>query len=356
MDQRVDNERRGDSAPRQEAKPASGAVKKKRSLFEKIRQRRGLAIAIILGAAIAILAIVMWWLHARNYESTDDAFIDTRTVQISAQVAAAIVDVPVTDNQAGRSRRRTGPAGRPRLYRAARPGEGERRQFHRANCRAAGQDRPSRQAGGAGASRADLRAAASRSLRAAGEAGRRHRRAGAAIFLEPPASQGVIRRRAGQCRRDRETGCRCSGRKLESARAQLAQAEANLSRTIITAPVAGRVTQLTAAKGALCRGRSGADDVRAARRLDHRQFQGDPARPHAPRSSPSISRSTPIRTAPSRVTSTAFKPAAAPRSACCRRKTPPAITSRSCSACRSRSSSTSRPTSCSVRACRSFRR
>ena len=36
---------------------------------------------------------------------------------------------------------------------------------------------------------------------------------------------------------------------LETAKAQLAQAEANLSRTIITAPVAGRVTQLTAAKG-----------------------------------------------------------------------------------------------------------
>src|SRR5580698_7090555 len=99
MDQRVDNERRGDSAPRQEAKPASGEVKKKRSLIEKIRQRRGLALAIILGSAIAVLAIVMWWLHARNYESTDDAFIDTRTVQISPQVAAAIVDVPVTDNQ-----------------------------------------------------------------------------------------------------------------------------------------------------------------------------------------------------------------------------------------------------------------
>jgi membrane fusion protein, multidrug efflux system len=36
---------------------------------------------------------------------------------------------------------------------------------------------------------------------------------------------------------------------LESARAQLAQAASNLSRTIISAPVAGRVTQLTAAKG-----------------------------------------------------------------------------------------------------------
>ncbi len=36
---------------------------------------------------------------------------------------------------------------------------------------------------------------------------------------------------------------------LEQARATLEQAEANLSRTVITAPVAGRVTRLTAARG-----------------------------------------------------------------------------------------------------------
>jgi membrane fusion protein (multidrug efflux system) len=55
-----------------------------------------LAIAIALGAAVVLLLLVVWWLHARRYESTDDAFIDTRTVQISAQISAAIVDVPVT--------------------------------------------------------------------------------------------------------------------------------------------------------------------------------------------------------------------------------------------------------------------
>jgi membrane fusion protein (multidrug efflux system) len=41
----------------------------------------------------------MWWLHARNYESTDDAFVDARTVSISSQVTGAITTVPVTDNQ-----------------------------------------------------------------------------------------------------------------------------------------------------------------------------------------------------------------------------------------------------------------
>jgi membrane fusion protein (multidrug efflux system) len=55
----------------------------------------GLALAIVAAAA----AIVLWWLHARNFESTDDAFIDTRVVSISSQVAGAIVSVPVTDNQ-----------------------------------------------------------------------------------------------------------------------------------------------------------------------------------------------------------------------------------------------------------------
>jgi len=41
----------------------------------------------------------MWWLNARQYESTDDAFIDARTASISSQVSGAIVDIPVTDNQ-----------------------------------------------------------------------------------------------------------------------------------------------------------------------------------------------------------------------------------------------------------------
>ena len=65
------------------------------------------------------------------------------------------------------------------------------------------------------------------------------------------ASQGVIGGGAGQCCCDRRSRMPCSGRSCGARQsAQLAQAEANLSRTIITAPVAGRVTQLTAAKGA----------------------------------------------------------------------------------------------------------
>jgi len=58
-----------------------------------------------IAAAVALLLLaalgygVVWWLNARNYVSTDDAFIDARLVQVSSQVTGTIVAVPVTDNQ-----------------------------------------------------------------------------------------------------------------------------------------------------------------------------------------------------------------------------------------------------------------
>jgi membrane fusion protein (multidrug efflux system) len=49
--------------------------------------------------AAAIIAGVLWYLHARHYESTDDAFIDSRPVLVSPQVTGNIVQVNVTDNE-----------------------------------------------------------------------------------------------------------------------------------------------------------------------------------------------------------------------------------------------------------------
>jgi len=98
MDQRVDNERRSDSAPGRDVAP-SRAGKPKRSWHDTFRERRGLVIGLAASGMVLLLLLVLWWLHARQYESTDDAFIDARTVQISAQISAAIIDVPVTDNQ-----------------------------------------------------------------------------------------------------------------------------------------------------------------------------------------------------------------------------------------------------------------
>jgi membrane fusion protein, multidrug efflux system len=63
-------------------------------------RKHPIAIAACLALiVIGITAGVAWYLHARHYESTDDAFIDGRPVLVSPQVAGSIVSVNVTDNQ-----------------------------------------------------------------------------------------------------------------------------------------------------------------------------------------------------------------------------------------------------------------
>ena len=42
---------------------------------------------------------VAWWLNARHYASTDDAFIDTNISQISSQIAGRTIRILVDDNQ-----------------------------------------------------------------------------------------------------------------------------------------------------------------------------------------------------------------------------------------------------------------
>jgi membrane fusion protein (multidrug efflux system) len=79
------------------APPAPGA--ERRTWIDTIREHRVLAIAAAVVLIVALIALVIWWLNARHFESTDDAFIDARTAAISSQVNGAVVDVLVTDNQ-----------------------------------------------------------------------------------------------------------------------------------------------------------------------------------------------------------------------------------------------------------------
>jgi membrane fusion protein, multidrug efflux system len=67
-----------------------------------IQRPRGRRLLIGLVAVLAIIVIAGgadWWLHARNWVSTDDAFIDVHMVQVSPQVAGRVSAVPVHDNQ-----------------------------------------------------------------------------------------------------------------------------------------------------------------------------------------------------------------------------------------------------------------
>jgi membrane fusion protein (multidrug efflux system) len=55
---------------------------------------------IVIGALliVGIIVGIVWWLHARQFESTDDAFIDGHVIAISPNVAATVGSVYIDDN------------------------------------------------------------------------------------------------------------------------------------------------------------------------------------------------------------------------------------------------------------------
>src|SRR5215469_5392718 len=64
------------------------------------RWRRPLIVALIaIGAAIVVGAGTAWWLSARHFESTDDAFVDGYVTQMAPQVAGRIAALTFVDNQ-----------------------------------------------------------------------------------------------------------------------------------------------------------------------------------------------------------------------------------------------------------------
>jgi membrane fusion protein, multidrug efflux system len=63
------------------------------------RRRRWLIALIALVLVGTIVGGTKWWIESSKWVSTDDAFIDTHTVQVSAQVAGRVKAVRVDDNQ-----------------------------------------------------------------------------------------------------------------------------------------------------------------------------------------------------------------------------------------------------------------
>jgi len=69
--------------------------KKKSSPF----QNPWVKIAIVVVVLALIAGGVIWWLIARHYEDTDDAFIDTHIVRLAPQISGQVVQVLAQDNQ-----------------------------------------------------------------------------------------------------------------------------------------------------------------------------------------------------------------------------------------------------------------
>ena len=266
MDQRVDNERRPeserrDSAPRQ-ATPGLAAGIDKSSWRARFGRRRDFIYLLAIGGVIAAFLVVAWWLNARHYESTDDAFIDTRTVQISAQVAAAIVDVPVTDNQlvdAGAELVRLDD----RDYVAQRDQAAAQVNQARASVenltaqigtQQAKVDQANKQVAQAQAALTFAQQQAERYQQLASKGSGTIEQAQQYVSNYQQSEAALAAAQANAVATDKQVAVLQAQRdlaygQLAQARATLEQAVANLSRTVIVAAVAGRVTKLTAAKG-----------------------------------------------------------------------------------------------------------
>jgi membrane fusion protein (multidrug efflux system) len=261
MDQRTDNERRLKAAPGRTADAAIEAHKSQ-SWLDRMRRRRRSVLVIAALIVAAIVAMVTYYLNTSGYESTDDAFIDARTVSISAQVGAAIVDVPVTDNQ------------------MVEPGTVLVRLDDRDY--KAQVDQAAAQVDQAKANIANIDAQVGAQRARIDQADKQTAQAQAALTFAQQQEQrytSLVKSGAGTVEQAQQYESNLSQAQanyaaaqanavatekqlpilqaqrtvaqaqLEQARATQEQAAANLSRTAITAPVAGRVVRLTAAKG-----------------------------------------------------------------------------------------------------------
>jgi membrane fusion protein (multidrug efflux system) len=75
----------------QERRQGDGRAK---SALKKPAVRIGVAVT----ACVVIAGIVLYWLHSRHFESTDDAFVDARVVRVAPQISGRVVRVLVDDN------------------------------------------------------------------------------------------------------------------------------------------------------------------------------------------------------------------------------------------------------------------
>jgi membrane fusion protein, multidrug efflux system len=64
-----------------------------------IYKKPGFVPVVIVIAAVLIIGGIIFWLVARQYVSTDDAYIDGHVTQLSARVSAPVIAMHIVDNQ-----------------------------------------------------------------------------------------------------------------------------------------------------------------------------------------------------------------------------------------------------------------
>jgi membrane fusion protein (multidrug efflux system) len=245
-----------------DARPDDGGLIRWLPRWEMLR-RNPLRVA----AGLIVLAVVLaggawWWSYTLRFESTDDAFIDARKVQVASPLNGIVVDLAVTDNQL------VDPAALlvridPRDYEAALAQA--KAQVHQAiatvnnldaqiDAQNAHIDQAHDQIRQAQAAvdfakqendRAQhLLNTGSGTLQQAQQTESNLRQAQATLASDQ-ANLTAAEKQVAVLQTQRESAVA----QLEQARAAETQAETNLSRTQVQAPVRGRATSISAAKG-----------------------------------------------------------------------------------------------------------
>jgi membrane fusion protein (multidrug efflux system) len=89
---------RGPAKPDSE-KVAKAPGERRQSMLDRMRQHRRLVAAAACVVIVLVAAGLLYWLDARHYESTDDAFVAARSFSIAPKVGGYVTEIPVTDNQ-----------------------------------------------------------------------------------------------------------------------------------------------------------------------------------------------------------------------------------------------------------------
>ena len=92
---------KGGDQPRRDDKPADD--KSKEDKPEKPKKSLLQRPVLLIGGAVVLIALIVggifYWLHARQYETTDDAYVDGHIVRLAPQVAGVLSKVYVEDNR-----------------------------------------------------------------------------------------------------------------------------------------------------------------------------------------------------------------------------------------------------------------
>ena len=83
-----------------ESVEAQGGSARTAEAAKKPAAAKSIRFRVLVGVAIVALAAFLWWLHARNFEETDDAQADGNISAVSARVPGTVTAVLAQENQA----------------------------------------------------------------------------------------------------------------------------------------------------------------------------------------------------------------------------------------------------------------